>query len=189
MSDRPPVGEPEPRGEQPTDHIAEGLELARQQARAVAKARPATGSAPIKRRDRTQRRKVPRQGGGLSGPRPDDRDPQPIDSLVERLVADHGWEVDLRVQGIFARWPELVGGEIAEHSHPESIDEGRLVVRTDSTAWATQLRLLAASLVRRLNEELGHETVRLVEVKGPDAPSWKRGRRVVKGRGPRDTYG
>ena len=52
---------------------------------------------------------------------------------------------------------------------------GRLVVQTDSTAWATQMRLLAPTVVRRLNEELGDGTVRVIDVQGPTVPSWKTG--------------
>ena len=64
------------------------------------------------------------------------------------------------------------------------------MVRTDSTAWATQLRLLAPTVVRRLNEELGAGTVTALDVQGPLGPSWKKGRRSTRdGRGPRDTYG
>ncbi len=107
-----------------------------------------------------------------------------------RLIAHHGWELDLKVQGVFGRWAELVGQEVADHCTPETFDEGRLVVRTDSTAWATQLKLLAPSVVRRLNEELGHGTVLVIEVLGPHLPSWKKGRLSSRdGRGPRDTYG
>ena len=51
------------------------------------------------------------------------------------------------------------GRELAAHCAPVSFDDGELVVQADSTAWATQLRLLAATLVRRLNEELGDGTV------------------------------
>ena len=94
------------------------------------------------------------------------------------------------MQGVFGRWPELVGPEVAEHCTPETFDEGRLVVRTDSTAWATQLKLLAPTVVRRLNEELGHGTVTVIEVLGPHGPTWKKGPRSARdGRGPRDTYG
>ena len=163
-------------------HSDDGLDLARRMARAVAGA-----SAGGIRRPRRKRR----QGG--DGPRPapgDDRDPQLLDSTLARLVADHGWALDLRVRGVFARWPELVGDEVAAHCTPETFADGRLVVRTDSTAWATQLTLLAPQLVRRLNEDLGAGTVTVIEVLGPHLPTWRKGPRSVRdGRGPRDTYG
>ena len=120
----------------------------------------------------------------------DDRDPQLLDNTLARLVADHGWALDLKVRGVFARWPELVGAEIASHTTPETFSDGRLVVRTDSTAWATQLTLLAPQLVARLNEDLGPGTVTLIEVLGPHLPTWRKGPRSTRdGRGPRDTYG
>ncbi len=112
------------------------------------------------------------------------------DTTLSRLVDDHGWDLDLRVQGVFGRWSELVGAEVGQHCTPESLTDGRLVVRTDSTAWATQLKLLAPTVVRRLNEELGHGTVTVIDIVGPHLPSWKKGPRSVRdGRGPRDTYG
>ncbi|GAA5105149.1 DUF721 domain-containing protein [Alloalcanivorax gelatiniphagus] len=164
------------------EHRADGLDLARAAARAAA----ATPGAPAKRRTPSRRRTFTKS----SGARPDDRDPQLIEQAMGRLIANHGWEVDLRVQGVFGRWAEIVGDEIADHCTPESFDDGRLVVRTDSTAWATQLKLLAPTLVRRLNEELGDGTVTLIEVLGPHLPSWKKGRLSSRdGRGPRDTYG
>ncbi|MGH8829262.1 MAG: DUF721 domain-containing protein, partial [Jiangellaceae bacterium] len=64
-----------------------------------------------------------------------------------------------------------------------------LTVRADSTAWATQVRMLAGNLVRRLNQEIGDGTVTRVNVLAPQSPSWRKGRRSVPGRGPRDTYG
>ena len=70
-----------------------------------------------------------------------------------------------------------------------SWSDGELVVQADSTAWATQIRLLAPTLLARLATELGAGTVRSVTVHGPSAPSWKKGLRSVRGRGPRDTYG
>jgi predicted nucleic acid-binding Zn ribbon protein len=94
------------------------------------------------------------------------------------------------VRGVFARWPELVGEEVGAHSTPETFTDGKLVVRTDSTAWATQLKLLIPAVLRRLNEDLGDGTVTVLEVLGPHGPSWKKGRLSSRdGRGPRDTYG
>ena len=118
-----------------------------------------------------------------SGAFPDDRDPQLLDVTVNRLVDDHGWDVDLRVAGMFARWPELVGEEVARHATPESFADGTLVVRTDSTAWATQLKLLAPAVVRRLNEDLGHGTVTPDRGGRPPPADLEEGRSV----GPRRT--
>jgi predicted nucleic acid-binding Zn ribbon protein len=177
------VGEDqEPVLPEPDPHVDDGLDLARSLTRATARSTPAA-------RKRKRKPDPPRRGR-VTGAHPDDRDPQLLDSTLGRLVAEHGWEVDLRVQGVFGRWEELVGVDVAQHCTPESFDDGRLVVRTDSTAWATQLRLLAPTVVRRLNEELGHGTVTLIEVLGPHLPTWKKGPRSVRdGRGPRDTYG
>ena len=61
---------------------------------------------------------------------------------------------------------------------------------TDSTAWKTQLTLLAPQLVARLNQDLGPGTVSVIEVVGPHLPTWRKGPRSTRdGRGPRDTYG
>ena len=187
MSDDPA----DPAAKQPRDEDVrrdEGLDLARSIARGLA---GRTRRLPRRTKGGAggsyeARRKDP---GRASGAHPDERDPQTIDVTLERLVADQGWSTDLRVHGVFARWSAIVGRDIAEHSKPESFADGRLVVRADSTAWATQLTLLAGSLVRRLNDELGDETVRVIDVQGPRGPSWRKGRLRVKGRGPRDTYG
>jgi predicted nucleic acid-binding Zn ribbon protein len=110
--------------------------------------------------------------------------------VLGKLIEANGWEPDIAVRSLFARWPELVGPEIADHCAPVGFADGVLRVQTDSTAWATQLRLLAASIVRRLSDELGDGNVSVLDVSGPDTPSWSKGRRSVRdGRGPRDTYG
>lgn len=171
-----------------TGHDESGLDLARSIARGLAGrtgparrtfAKPSSGPGSARRRT----------GGGISGAHPDERDPQTLDATLGRFVADHGWATELRVHGVFTRWETVVGREVAQHVTPETYSEGRLVVRTDSTAWATQMKLLAADVVRRLNEVLGDGTVEVIDVLGPHAPSWSRGRFRVKGRGPRDTYG
>ncbi len=64
-----------------------------------------------------------------------------------RLVAEQGWTTEVRVHGVFTRWDSVVGPEVAQHVTPEAFADGRLRVRTDSTAWATQMRLLASTVV------------------------------------------
>ena len=166
-------------------HDPTGLETARALASGL------RGEA-VRRTPRHRERKDRRGSAGdqLSGAHPDARDPALVGSVVDRLVTDSGWDTDLAVHGVFGRWDQIVGVEVASHCRPESFGDGRLAVRTDSTAWATQLKLLAPTVVRRLNEELGDGTVLRIDVVGPAGPTWRRGPRTVRGgRGPRDTYG
>ena len=185
---------------EPDPHDETGLDLARATARSLAGAARAlsTGAGRTRAKARRRARLIDPQASGAHA---DDRDPQTLDVTLGRLVAEQGWTDDIRVHGVFARWPTIVGPQVAQHTTPVSFEPpedgagegargGRLVVRTDSTAWATQMRLLAPTVVRRLNEELGDGTVAVIDVEGPSVPSWKRGRRSIRGaRGPRDTYG
>ncbi len=125
-----------------------------------------------------------------SGTGPDDRDPQPLGKAIDRLIDQRGWEEPAAIGGVLGRWDEIVGADLAAHCKPLDCADGVVRVLADSTAWATQVRLLAGPLLRRLNEELGHGTVTRVIVQGPGGGSWKHGRLSVRdGRGPRDTYG
>ncbi|MDN5893970.1 MAG: DciA family protein [Nocardioides sp.] len=177
----------------PDDHDDTGLDLARAAAKAIAGA--AINAPRAKRRRKPggqgdRRGRTRGSGKRASGAHPDERDPQALDLTLGRLVSDQGWALDLRVHTVFGSWGSIVGDEVAQHCFPTSFVDGRLTVRTDSTAWATQLRLLAPTVVRRLNEELGHGAVTIIEVEGPNLPTWKKGRLNSRdGRGPRDTYG
>ena len=118
------------------------------------------------------------------------RDPKLLGDQLDQFVTERGWVGDVAVGAVIGRWSQIVGAEIAQHCAPVDFVEGILTVRADSTAWATQLRLLSSSLLTRLAEEVGEGTVGELRVVGPGAPTWSRGqRRVQDGRGPRDTYG
>ncbi len=119
-----------------------------------------------------------------------DRDPRPFGAVIDDLVSARGWSLPAAASGAMDRWPQIVGADVAAHTTPESFADGILSVRASSTAWATQLRLMAPQIVHRLNVELGHGSVQRLAVRGPAAPSWSKGPlRVRDGRGPRDTYG
>jgi len=128
------------------------------------------------------------QPGSRRG-QPRSEDPQPLGGAIGGLLDDRGWRQRAAVGSVFGRWAEIVGADLAAHTRPDSFADGELVVLADSTAWATQVRLLAPALVRRLNAELGDGTVGRVKVRGPAPPRRRGGWRVPGSRGPGDTYG
>lgn len=117
-------------------------------------------------------------------------EPVALSAAIGGLLDAEGWQVAAATGSVFGRWAQIVGPELAAHTTPVSLRDGELRISADSTAWATQVRLLAAELIRRLGRELPAGTVARVRVSGPAAPGRKPGQwRVRGGRGPGDTYG
>ena len=160
---------------------AEVAHAALNRARAAAAAR---GIRPGQEARRRTPLDPPRGSPGRDG-----RDPRLVGDSLASLLRDRGWVQDVSVGGVIGRWREVVGDEIADHCAPESFENGVLLVRTDSTAWAANLRMLTSQLLRRLADDVGEGVVREVSVVGPAGPGFSHGRRTVRGRGPRDTYG
>ena len=158
-----------------------GVDMARAAlARAREEAR-ARGAGPARRRRASS--------GSSTSRRRDPGDPEPLGDTLGRLLAERGWDVPAAVVGVTERWPEIAGEELAAHCRPEKFDDGVLTLVAESTAWATQIRLLVPQLHTRLDDVVGRAIVRRIEVHGPAGPDWRRGPLRVRGRGPRDTYG
>jgi predicted nucleic acid-binding Zn ribbon protein len=157
-------------------------------ARAIATGR-AGGRTPG-RYARQRRRAAGAPGGGYSGARPDERDPMSIGAIVDRSMTELGWVGPLAEARLLGHWASVVGPEIASRCQPVSLVDGELKISAESTAWATQLRLMAPQLLARICREMPAGTVRRLAISGPSGPSWKRGPWSMRGgRGVRDTYG
>ncbi len=130
-------------------------------------------------RRRNRVRKGPREGA----------DPVAFGTAINELLAARGWQAPVQAAGVISRWPELVGPDIAAHCAPSSFTDGELVLAAESTAWATQLRLMAPTLLSKINGELGAGAVKSVRVHGPTRAKKPGEWRVSGGRGERDTYG
>jgi predicted nucleic acid-binding Zn ribbon protein len=117
-------------------------------------------------------------------------DPEKLSNILNDLVTTRDWKKGIAEGTLFTKWREIVGNEIADHCEPITLFEGRLTIKAESTSWATQLRLLTPELLKNIRSRSEGALVDEVTVIGPNAPSWKRGLRTIRGaRGPRDTYG
>ena len=133
-----------------------------------------------------------RQQGGRrrwSGPGPDARDPQLLGAVTRDLAATRGWSGRVAEGTVFGAWASVVGAQIADHASPTALHDGVLSVTAESTAWATQLRMMQAQLLAKIAAAVGDGAVTSLKITGPTGPSWRKGPRRVAGRGPRDTYG
>ena len=137
---------------------------------------------------RSNSRKSKNQGAEETRTRVDD--PQKLESVLSELVATRDWRQGIAEGTLFTEWKTVVGAEIATHATPVSLVDGLLTIQTTSTAWATQMSLIASQLLKTISQSAPGALVEEIAVIGPEAPSWKKGIRSIKNaRGPRDTYG
>jgi predicted nucleic acid-binding Zn ribbon protein len=177
----------------PPDHLAglSGMDLVRralEEARAAARGQ---GKQVGQGRRSPSARRAPQPGTRRrwSGPGPDGRDPQTFGRAARDLANSRGWSPRVAEGTVFACWSDVVGDQIAEHAQPTALRDGVLSISAESTAWATQLRMVQAQVLAKIAAAVGDSVVTSLRITGPAAPSWRKGPRHIPGRGPRDTYG
>lgn len=77
-------------------------------------------------------------------------EPIPISSALDGVVRSLRGPSRQAVGGVFGRWDEAVGEQVAQHVRPRKLDEGTLVVEVDDPAWATQVKFLTPMITERL---------------------------------------
>ena len=68
---------------------------------------------------------------------------------------------------MFGQWQTVVGEQIAEHATPTALRDGVLSVSAESTAWATQLRMVQAQLLAKIAAAVGDGVVTSLKITGP----------------------
>ena len=117
-------------------------------------------------------------------------DPQSLQSVLSEVIANRNWSKGVAEGSLFSDWQQIVGSEIASHTTPISLVDGKLTIQSSSSAWATQMRLMQNELLNTISNSVPGALVEELNVIGPNAPSWKKGLRSIRGaKGPRDTYG
>jgi len=138
-----------------------GVDLARvalQQARLAARNSGGEARAPRRRRATAVKR--------------DGREPSGFAAVLQGLMADRAWELPAAGGSVLDRWPDIaaaVAPQLPHHVaavafHPET---GQLDLRPDSSAYATQLRLITARIVATANSTVGTDAIRTVRVLPP----------------------
>jgi len=136
-----------------------------------------------------------RQPAPLVGnPAPGTRgDPQLLGSVTRDLCAQQPRLVGPSCRGFLysARWPVVVGEQIAAHATPRSLNDGVLTVSARiKRRGLQQLRMVQAQLLAKIAAAVRGRCGEHVEDRRTRrAPSWRKGAYHIAGRGPRDTYG
>jgi predicted nucleic acid-binding Zn ribbon protein len=175
----------------PPEHLAglAGMDLVRRTLEEARGAARSQGKDVGRGRNTPAPRRIAGRRRTWSGPGPDGRDPQTLGAATRDLARTRGWSTRVAEGTVFGQWQTVVGEQIAAHATPTALREGVLSVSAETTAWATQLRMVQAQLLAKIAAAVGDGVVTSLKIVGPVGPSWRKGRYHIAGRGPRDTYG
>ncbi|MBF0179132.1 MAG: DUF721 domain-containing protein [Magnetococcales bacterium] len=82
----------------------------------------------------------------------------PLADLIQR-VAGHFLEHPVsKAARLHREWSRCVGARVARHSEPQTLRNGLLTVRVDSSVWLTELTYLAPGILEKLRERLPPDT-------------------------------
>jgi len=79
--------------------------------------------------------------------------------VIENILRRHNLWTAYQQYLIVERWPEIVGGDLAEVTSAESISNGLLRVLVKDSVWAYHLSMMKPQLIKKLNNYAGNKVV------------------------------
>src|SRR5258707_11585902 len=89
--------------------------------------------------------------------------PTAVSEALDHYLARSGLEKRLKQAQIIPEWASLVGARIASVTTPESVTpDGTLFVGVATSAWMTELQLMAPEIMARINAGRGAGRIRTI---------------------------
>ena len=83
-----------------------------------------------------------------------------LDTVLETLLKEQGFEHKMVEQKVFSAWERAVGKLIARNTQPVSLIKSKLTVHALSHPLVTELTFQRRHIIRKLNAEIGRAAVR-----------------------------
>lgn len=93
--------------------------------------------------------------------------------FMEKSLKGLNLEGTYQVSRVFGIWPEVVGPAISQHTKPRYYRQGVLIVEVASAAWANELSMLKAGILRNLDKRLGKGLIK--DIRWQVAPPFRPG--------------
>ncbi len=77
-------------------------------------------------------------------------DPVPISASLDSMMRSLRGTDRLQIGGVFGKWADAVGEDIARQVRPVRLDQAVLTVEVQDPAWATQVKFLTGDIIERL---------------------------------------
>ncbi len=89
--------------------------------------------------------------------------PQAVGEALKSYLAKTAFGKRLAQAQVIPEWPRLVGPQIAAVTEPQSVTpDGMLFVRVATSAWMTELQLMAPQIIARVNAGRGAGRIKTI---------------------------
>ena len=86
--------------------------------------------------------------------------PKRIRRILNATLRKLGLEKRIKEYAILSFWNDAVGENIALHTRPIKVYDGRLTVLVESSSWTQELTFLKSGIMERLNSTIGKKVIK-----------------------------
>jgi len=86
--------------------------------------------------------------------------PKRIKRILNATLRKLGLEKRIKECAILSFWNEAVGENIASHTKPIKVYDGRMTVLVESPSWTQELTFLKSGIMERLNSTIGKKVIK-----------------------------
>ena len=86
--------------------------------------------------------------------------PKRIRRILNATLRKLGLEKRIKECAILSFWNEAVGENIASHTKPLKVYDGRMTVLVESSSWTQELTFLKSGIMERLNSTIGKKVIK-----------------------------
>ena len=86
--------------------------------------------------------------------------PRRIRRILNATLRKLGLEKRIKECAILSFWNDAVGENIASHTKPVKVYDGRMTVLVESSSWTQELTFLKSGIMERLNSTIGRKVIK-----------------------------
>jgi len=80
--------------------------------------------------------------------------------ILDKTLKSQGMDKRIQQENAVIHWEDIVGKKIAQASKAVRIDRGTLLIEVKSSAWKHQIQMLKPEIIKKINAQLGADTVK-----------------------------
>ncbi|MEA4835890.1 MAG: DUF721 domain-containing protein [Anaeromusa sp.] len=84
---------------------------------------------------------------------------QPLSLVLAQAIRKMNIAKPFAMHSLIGHWRQLVGDDIADHSQPQKVEFGVLVVMVDSSVWTHHLTLLKTDILQKIHQYTGEKLI------------------------------